>query len=178
MIARQVQSNFPPNVVLPRPIYVLCNYLDTYGYPISGCFEVNTRGDDAESWFPGDSSMQDQIAVFGNSSTGSTYALWLSQTKNANEAPVVMLGAEGEFKALATSSAEFCRLLGCGYDELEWDDLSAPPKCWAETKRLRDWIQQHLQITSPKTGHEIAAAASGYTTPFAEWVTKWQNANL
>ncbi|MDP6444265.1 MAG: hypothetical protein QF805_10790 [Pirellulaceae bacterium] len=89
-----------------------------------------------------------------------------------------MLGSEGELKALATSAHEFTRLLGCGYDELEWDDLSATPACWNETAPLRNWLQQQLQITSPTTGVDIATAANIYSAPFADWVTQWQNANL
>jgi len=122
--------------------------------------------------------MQKQIAVFGNGSTGSTYALWLSETQDPNSAPVVLLGSEGEFKAVATSVLEFCRLLGCGYDELDMDDLSAPPKFWNETERFRDWIYHELHITSPRTGAEISGAANSHSSTFADWVTKWQDANL
>ncbi|PQO45049.1 hypothetical protein [Blastopirellula marina] len=178
MIFQAVQDRFPPGVTLPLPLRSLCDFLDSHGYPIRGCFEINIRDGEAQSWFPGDEAMQNQIAVFGNGSTGSIYALWLAQTTDADRAPVVMLGSEGDFKALATSPLEFCRLLGCGYDELDWDNLSSEPECWDEASPLRHWLQQNLQLSIPRTGAEIAAAAAEITPPFAEWVTKWQEKNL
>ncbi len=135
MIADSVQSCFPDGVRLPNPIRCICEYLDSHGYPISGCFEINTRGDDAASWFPNDANMQRQIAVFGNGSTGSTYALWLTHEPDPDGAPVVVLGSEVDFKDLAESPTAFCRLLCCGYGERAWDDLALSPACWKEAQR-------------------------------------------
>ncbi len=138
MLADSVQSRFPDGVRLPAPIRCICDYVDSHGYPVSGCFELDSRDDEAASWFPGDTGAQRQIAVLGNGSTGSTYALWLTHASSADDAPVVLLGSEGDFKVLAESPIEFCKLLGCGYDELEWDDLSTKPKCWEESRHLRE----------------------------------------
>ncbi len=178
MIADSVQSCFPEGVRLPDPLRCICDFLDANGYPISGCFEINTRGDDAASWFPNDIAMQRQIAVFGNSSTGSSYALWLTHASDPAEAPVVMLGSEGDFKVLAESPAAFCQLLTCGYDELEWDDLSSTPTCADETRPFRQWISDKLALDSPATGEAISQRAAEQFPGFADWVTAWQDENL
>ena len=179
MIVEHLQSGFPEGIVVPMAIRVLCDYLDKFGYPVSGCFEINMRGkEDAISWFPGDLVMQRQIAVFGKGSTGSTYALWLTRNPDPEDAPVVLLGSEGDFLVLALNSCEFCRLLGCGYDELEWDDLSQPPQLWAETGMLRNWLSKTLNVTSPATGGDIVKEANDQYPDFRKWVTKWQAANL
>ena len=178
MIADSVESCFPDGIRLPDAIRCICDFLDANGYPISGCFEINTRGDDAASWFPNDTEMQRQIAVFGNGSTGSTYALWLTHSPDPANAPVVLLGSEGDLKVLAESPVEFCRLLGCGYDELEWDDLSTAPTCFDETASFREWIADKLGLDFPATGDSIAQRAAERFPGFSDWVTVWQNGNL
>lgn len=178
MIADSVQSCFPDGVRLPDAIRCICDFFDANGYPISGCFELNTRGDDAASWFPNNTDIQRQIAVFGNGSTGSTYALWLTHSANPDDAPVVVLGSEGDFKVLAESPAQICQLLACGYDELEWDDLSTTPTCHDETTPFRQWIADKLGLDCPSTGASIAQRADDRFPGFADWVTAWQNGNL
>ncbi|MCA9076460.1 MAG: hypothetical protein KDA93_15650 [Planctomycetaceae bacterium] len=122
--------------------------------------------------------MKGQFAVFGNGSTGSTYALWLRETRNSDLAPVVLLGSEGDFLVLASNADEFCRLLGCGYDELEWDDLTQPPQHWGETHTLREWLRTRCKLDFPATGEEIVKSASERYPDFGEVVRKWQDDNL
>lgn len=178
MLADDVEAKFPPNAALPLPIRTLCDFLDANGYPLSGCFEISTIGDDdMAAWFPQDDAMQSKFAVFGRGSTGSTYALWLIDGNDTNQAPVVVLGSEGELLVLATTPWEFCRLLGCGYDELEWDDLNQPSQTYDEAQPLRDWLKQNLNMDCPTTGSEIVSAAKKKYPGFHDFVTSWQKAN-
>jgi len=179
MLAELVQSNFPEGVALPACLRAVCDYLDAHSYPISGCFEICKHGRQAvEGWFPGAPDIQRQIAVFGNGSTGSLYALWLAPCPNAEAAPVVLLGSEGEFTALAGNALEFCRLLGLGYGEIEYDDLTTPPGDWEATAPLRAWLAARFPIQFPATGEEIAHGARDQHPGFAEWVRAWQDAHL
>jgi hypothetical protein len=157
----------------------VCDYLDAHGYPLSGCFEICTWGrKDAEGWFPNDPATRRQVAIFGRGSTGSSYALWLVPTENPDEAPVVLFGSEGEFIVLASNALEFCRLLGLGYDEVEYDDLAAPPAEWAETAGLRGWLAARFPIDFPATGEAIARAARERHPGFGEWMRRWQAEHL
>lgn len=179
MIADEVQSGFPHGIALPQSIRAVCDYLDEYGYPISGSFEINLCGKDvAASWFRNDEDMTAQFAVFGNGSTGSTYALWLRENRNPEQAPVVLLGSEGDFLVLARNADDFCRLLGCGYDELEWDDVTQPPQHWTETQALRHWLTNRCKLNFPITGDEIVRAARERYPDFGDVVRKWQDDNL
>ena len=178
MLSTEVESKFPPGVSMPPAIRALCDFLDLNGYPISGCFEISTIGDDdMAAWFPNDVSMQRRFAVFGRGSTGSVYALWLRDGDDANSAPVVVLGSEGELLVLATDPVQFCRLLGCGYGELEWDDLTTPSPEWEVTKPLRDWLTPRLTIEFPRTGDSIVASARERYPDFQAFVQSWWDAN-
>jgi hypothetical protein len=179
MLADVVQLNFPDGVSLPKCLRELCDYLDVHGYPLSGCFEICDWGrQDAEGWFPNNPIMQRQVAIFGRGSTGSSYALWLVPNANPDEAPVVLFGSEGEFIVLASNALEFCRLIGLGYPEVEYDDLAAPPKEWAETAKLRNWLAERLPIHFPTTGEDIARAARSQHPNFGGWMRQWQAENL
>jgi hypothetical protein len=179
MLADDVQTNFPEGVKLPACLRAVCDYLDDHGYPLSGCFEICDWGrKDAEGWFPNDPTTQRQVAIFGRGSTGSSYALWLLPNANPDEAPVVLFGSEGEFIVLASNAFEFCRLLGLGYDEVEYDDLAAPPAEWTETAGLRNWLAERFKIDFPTTGEEIARLAREQHTGFGDWMRQWQAANL
>jgi hypothetical protein len=129
-------------------------------------------------WFPNDAATQRHVATFGKGSTGSSYALWLIPTSDPDEAPVVLFGSEGEFLVLASNAFEFCRLLGLGYDEVEYDDLAAPPAKWSETAGLRSWLAERFRIDFPATGAEIARVAGERHPGFGEWMRQWQAANL
>ena len=168
----RVQDGFPPGVRVPDSIATLCEYLDVHGYPLSGCFEINHIGEeDAEQWFS-DVVARRLIGFFGRGSTGSSYALWLTASPDPEEAPVVVLGSEGELLALATSPLEFCRLLGCGYDELDDPqlDFDGVPRCWEETGRLRQWIKEKLGLDTPEVGQKIVSEAAADQEAFIRWM--------
>jgi len=178
MLASAVESKFPPGFKVPAPIKALCDYIDEHGYPLSGCFEISTIGDaDMEAWFPGDTSMQHSFAVFGRGSTGSVYAIWLLDGIAIKDCPVVTLGSEGELLVFATDSLQFCRLLGCGYNELEWDDITLPSPEWGDAEPLRTWLANCMAIDFPKTGAKIVATARQLHPDFAELVQAWWDAN-
>ena len=84
----------------------------------------------------------------------------------------------GDFIVLATNALEFCRLLGLGYNELEWDDLAARPSEWKESQGLRNWLAERLRIDFPPTGEAIARNARERHPGFSDWMTAWQAANL
>ncbi len=179
MLADSVKATFPEGVALPAPIRALCDFLDANGYPLSGCFEISTRGqDDMAEWFPDDAAMQRQFAVFGRGSTGSVYALWLLPGKDSDNSPVIVLGSEGDFLVLAVNAWEFCRLLGCGYEELEWDDLEQPSPKYQEAQPLRDWLKKHLSMECPTIGAAIVSTANANYPGFSEFIRQWQDENL
>lgn len=178
MLADYVESKFPNGIRLPKVIRILCDFIDTNGYPLSGCFEISTIGDDdMRAWFPTDMRMQQSFAVFGRGSTGSVYAIWLQDGTDVESSPIVVLGSEGELLVMATDPKQFCRLLGCGYNELEWDDLSKPSAEWADANLLRQWFDDRMEIDFPAVGAEIISAARTQYPDFPLFIQSWWDAN-
>lgn len=130
------------------------------------------------AWFPNDAAMQNKFAVFGRGSTGSVYAFWMIAGNDSGNAPVVVFGSEGECLVLATNPWEFCRLLACGYDELEWDDLDQPSPTSDGAQPLRDWLKKHLTMEFPTTGVSIVSLAKELYPEFCKFVRDWHDANL
>lgn len=179
MLADVVQSNFPDGVMLPDCLRAVCDYVDVHGYPISGCFEICDWGrKESESWFPNDPVTRSQVPIFGRGSTGSSYALWLVPTPDPNDAPVVLFGSEGQFVVLASNAFEFCRLLGLGYTEVEYDDLVGPPAEWVTTAKFRSWLAARFTMDFPPTGELIAREARNRHAAFGDWMRRWQAENL
>lgn len=177
-LAGEVESKFPRGTSMPDAIRSLCDYIDTNGYPLSGCFEISTIGDDdMRAWFPNDPTMQQEFAVFGRGSTGSVYAIWLQDGIDVDSSPVVVLGSEGELLVMAADSIQFCRLLGCGYNELEWDDLTKPAAQSNDTKPLREWLTNRMDLNFPATGDEIVLTARTQYPNFPSFIQTWWDAN-
>lgn len=178
MLADDVESKFPPGVKMPVAIRALCDFLDTNGYPLSGYFEISTIGDDdLRAWFPNDPTMQRRFAVFGRGSTGSVYAIWLRDGTDVDSSPVIVLGSEGESLVMAANSLEFCRLLGCGYNELEWDDLTQPSPESDDAQPLREWLDSRFDIDFPARGDEIVSAARTQCPNFSAFIQTWWDMN-
>jgi hypothetical protein len=169
-LATRLQEAFPPGILLPRGIEVLCEYLDAHGYPISGCFEIDAVHGvaEVEHWFRPEA--RGRVAVFGRGADGTAYALWLCGGRNPVNAPVVMLGSEGDVAVLAATPLAFCSLLGCGYDELGVDPFGEPPGSQEETAPLREWLKDNLGLDCPNSGEEIVAAAPEGLPDFHAWV--------
>ena len=178
MLADDVESKFPRGITMPDTIRALCDYLDTNGYPLSGCFEISTIGDDdMQAWFPNDPAMQRRFVVFGRGSTGSVYAIWLRDGTDVDSSPVIVLGSEGELLVMAETPMEFCRLLGCGYNELEWDDLTQPSPESNDAQPLREWLVNRFDIDFPATGDKIVSTARTRYPDFPSFIQSWWDAN-
>ena len=172
MKAEQIEATFPLGHRLPEPIVSICQFLETNGYPISGCFELSLIGmNDLKGWFPDRPEVYQQFLPFGRGACGDVYALWLHGSGvQPDTAPVVMFGSEGELLVLASSALEFCRLLCLGYSEIGLDDPSSAPSDFAETEPFRRYILERYSFTLPETAAPIMAAAKASAPSFADFV--------
>ena len=76
MNASEIEATFPNGQRLPRPIADICIFLESNGYPISGCFELSAIGmGDLKAWFADDPSAYEQFLPFGRGACGDVYAL-------------------------------------------------------------------------------------------------------
>lgn len=129
---------------------------------------------DVAGWFKNDEAAQAALLPFGRGACGDIYAIWLTDGLSPAEAPVIMLGSEGQLEVLAVTSAEFCRLLCLGYSEIGLEELDADPTDYEETKRFRDYIQAKYHFDFPPTASPIVEKARGLFPTFAAWVAEHQ----
>lgn len=113
---------------LPERLARLKHASRRWGY-FAGNFEWETDGPaSATAWFAGKAAPAASFRVFGHEGSGGLYALWLREGARSapDQAPVVLLGSEGETKVLASTVDEFLSLLALDLDDLGvFDDLSA-----------------------------------------------------
>lgn len=164
------EQTFPKTIAVPDPLVRLRQWLETSGYPISGCFELRTDDCGAiHHWF-GTDSILDRLAMFGAGADGSPYAIWL---QDDGRTPIVHMGSEGVKNfVLAPDFVQFLRLLAIGYDEIGFDDLSVPPTGKDVNPDFRDWVQTTFSVNIPVTGSEIAEPAKRNHQDFEAWIQR------
>lgn len=171
MIQEQIEATFPGGQKLPEPLSLVCAFLDRAGYPLSGCFELSTIGrDDLEHWFQKTPEAVNEFLPFGRGACGDVYALWLTETSDPSQAPVVIFGSEGELSALAVNAFEFCRALCLGYSEFGLEEHTGPGEDYEETGPLRDFLTQRLGFSLPESGAAVIAEARAKYPKFKAWV--------
>ena len=157
----KIAAHAPQGTILPPELRAVCDELDRVGYPISGWMKI--RPDDVGglvAWFDSDSEMASQFASFGAGPDGSFLAFWLLDGRDAEDAPIVHLGSEGDHcMVVARNFREFLRLFAIGYDELGFDDLSQPPKEPESANWLRSMVRERYSLDIPETGADIVSAA-------------------
>lgn len=171
MIGKDIEATYPAGQTLPEPLRALCAFLDEHGYPLSGCFELSTIGlEDLNHWFKKTPHATEEFLPFGRGACGDVYAIWLTEQRTPQDAPVVIFGSEGELKALAVTSLEFCRLLCFGYSELGLEDHTGPGEEFEEARPLRDFMIQRYGFELPENGAVIIDEAQKQFPGFKAWV--------
>jgi hypothetical protein len=168
MTPNDLATSFPDNIQLPSELHALCQWLETHGYPISGHFEMQVHSDETlKNWFGSDKAAG-YLACFGQNGDGSLYCLW---KQDDGRLPVVHLGSEGQNNVvLASNALEFLRLLAIGYNEIGFEDLSAPPEGNGVNPAFQNWLITTFNTPIPKTGNEIVLPAQTSYENFQAWI--------
>jgi hypothetical protein len=116
-----------------------------------------------------------QFAAFAAGPDGSIVGLWLYAGPDSSRAPVVHLGSEGQHNfVLASDIREFLELLGIGYGELGFDDLSLEPTEAETADALRAWLLQEFGIRPPRIARPLVQAAQSRHPSLENWIREWQ----
>jgi hypothetical protein len=175
MKCTDIEATFPGGHRLPRPIVDICSFLETNGYPISGCFELSTIGmADLREWFRKQPSVCEQFLPFGRGACGDVYALWLTGDLAPDCAPVVMFGGEGELEVLASDAEQFCRLLCLGYSEIGLDNPADEPSEFDEAEPFRRFMLARYNFELPENAVPIIDDARALFPSFKKWVENRQ----
>jgi hypothetical protein len=166
--ADEIEAKFSPRIALPHELRQLCSWVQTHGYPISGCFEIRANYYDAIRYWFGKDTVTDRFGMFGAGADGSLYNLWI---QDDGRIPIVHMGSEGENNfVLASNFKEFLRLLAVGYDEIGFDDLSVPPKSEDINPEFQSWVRETFQVSIPTVGTEITLPAQAQHQDFQAWI--------
>ena len=104
----------------------------------------------ALAWFDGRREAATRFRVFGQEASGGLYAFWLREGRQPPDAPIVLLGSEGETRVIASNEDEFLALLACDIADLGMDDDE--PSGSPDHERYVAWLDE--QGLSPASDPE------------------------
>ncbi|AFY38858.1 hypothetical protein Lepto7376_2586 [[Leptolyngbya] sp. PCC 7376] len=165
----EIQKYFPLSISFPEELGLLCNWVETNRYPISGYFQLRAGdGQDFYWWFRSHKA-DERLALFGAGSDGSMYCIW---KQDDGREPIVHLGSEGdEVKVLAGNMKDFIALLAIGYSEIGCEDMTKHPvKNEYLHPNFQSWVESEFGIEIPSVGLAIVKPAQESHQNFREWV--------
>ncbi len=176
MPANKLAKSFPQSIPCPEPLQKLYDFEQKLGKreTISGLFELSLHNDNAvANMFTHDRAVG-HIAIFGQASDGSSYAVWL---RPDGKLPVIRLDSEWQSNSVIASDAlEFLRLLAIGYDEIGgYTDHSVPPDGDGRNPEFQTWVRKTFAVTIPKIGDEIITPAVMANDDLQTWIDQLQN---
>jgi hypothetical protein len=134
-----------------------------------GAFAGNFEfADDPErsalAWFDGRREAAARFRVFGQEGSGGLYAFWLREGRQPPDAPIVLLGSEGETRVIASNEDEFLALLACDIADLGMydDEPSGSP----DHERYLAWLDE--QGLSPASDPEETMVSAELAHPGLE----------
>jgi hypothetical protein len=135
-----------------------------------GCF--NLVGDFTDSAPIVDGSpLRDQFALFARLPEGSVVGCWYGAGGRAANAPIVLLGSEGQHEIIATSLEGLLAKIAFQRFEQdeEWTDFTPHEDAEDATDELAEWLVNRLD---GKDLEGLAARPTGLQG-FGRWMTKW-----
>ncbi len=162
MDANALAGSFPSSIPFPPELLLLCHWVCSHGYPISGFFQLCEHDEEIlQIWFGTDQAVG-HLAQFGSGPDGSLYCIWRQPD---GRMPVVHMGSEGQNNfVLAANAVDFLRLLALGYDEIGFDDLRSPPVGERMNPSFKAWVSETFKVAIPEIGAEITEPAHARMT--------------
>src|SRR5579872_251395 len=159
---------------LPDRLARLKSASASWGF-FAGNFEFEEdRTASALAWFDGRQDAARRFLVFGHEGSGGLYAIWLQRGRPVDDAPVVLLGSEGDVRVLAANVDAFLSLLALDLVDLGTSDgLSAQDPMGSEDHaRYEAWLRSEGldRAIEPERGMLAARAAFPGLAKFVERV--------
>jgi len=107
---------------------------------------VELKHDVSDYWFSDkekEARMSQEFVGIGQMGEGSMAAIWLIEGRNLSNAPVVLIGSEGEVSVLANNYKNFMLLAGMGYNMYELHEVENPAGAPEEVafQPFLDWVE-------------------------------------
>ena len=130
--------------------------------------DVDDSDDQIEAWFDGKVPQDMRFTVFAMDATGGLYAIWQRNDETIDDAPVVLLGSEGEGVAIAKNGQSFLEAMSSGlgispfdgqwYDELEHVEEEEDEfiEEMERRQRFQTWFKEQTDVHVARKPNEIS----------------------
>jgi hypothetical protein len=182
----QYEKNFLPHSVPPSIAKLVAFEAKQDGFFSSG-FELAVDDKSGiKTWCDEAEFLSALFPIGAANGSGSTYALWLAQGEDLENAPVVVFGDEGGVHVVAENVRSLLRILTfdsepmIDHDEVSFykDEDDHEPSDGAE--EYVAWLLKEFELKPVESEQEVdklvTAAQKKYSTLFATWMKKYYEA--
>lgn len=161
-----VRRAFPPGIEPPQLLLDFAAWLEGRPWGSVGCFDLVGQFSDTAPIFDG-SPLRENFGVFMRLPEGSAVGAWYGAGLDAGNAPIVVLGSEGQNQILAKSLEGL--LAQIASRSFEDSDFAPHEDVEEATDELADWLEERF------SGNDL----EGFMEPpsglpdFGRWVEKW-----
>jgi hypothetical protein len=173
-----IHEIIPPGVTMPPKLEKLLTWLSTQPHGSIGYMEfAGNRFDDY--WIENGSKLAEKFILFARLGDGTTVGYWLYDGRTIDNAPIVLIGSEGDLEILASNLEEFLAGLindnHASHSELtaEKDEDDAD---WVDRRpELAVFLKTAFGFTVDKN-IDYQKAAQNKHPDFKKWMMDWGDA--
>src|SRR5258708_38924750 len=158
-----IRRSFPPGIEAPPLLLDFAAWLQGRAWGSVGCFSLVGDFTDSAPIVDG-SPLRDQFALFARLPEGSVVGCWYGIGGRAANAPIVVLGSEGQHEIIATSLEGLLAKIALQRFEAdeEWTDFTPHEDVDDLTDELADWLAERLAAKSLGKLGEPPVGAAGF----------------
>jgi len=165
-----VRRAFPPGIEVPPLLLDFAAWLKGRPWGSVGCFSLSGQFTDNAPVFDG-SPLRNNFALFIRLPEGSAAGAWYRPGVPPENAPIVVLGSEGEYEILAPSLKGLLAKIAVQRfeEDRKWTDFTPHEDAEDATGELARWLSKRLGVADLRP---LTETPSGQPD-FAGWVSKW-----
>jgi hypothetical protein len=165
-----VRRAFPLHIEPPHLLLDFAAWLDGRLWGSIGCFDLVGQFSEQAPIVDG-SLLRNDLALFLHLPDGSAVGSWCLPAIGPEDAPIVVLGSEGQREILASSLAGLLAKIALQRfeEEGEWSDFTPHEDSEDATGELADWLRERF---GSEDLERIAELPTGLPD-FAGWLGKW-----
>ncbi|CAN7755159.1 hypothetical protein LJR220_002487 [Bradyrhizobium sp. LjRoot220] len=165
-----IRRAFPPGTEAPQLLIDFAGWLKGRDWGNAGCYELVGDFSDNAPIVDG-SQLRDKFALFARLPEGSVVGAWYGAGTSPANAPIVVLGSEGQYEIFAASLEGLLAKIAIQRFEEDqvWTDFTPHEEAEDETGELAGWLVKRIRVrdlrrlTEPPTG----------LPDFGQWMQQW-----
>ena len=157
-----IRRAFPPGTEVPPLLIDFAGWLKGRDWGNAGCYELVGDFSDNAPIVDG-SPLRDQFALFARLPEGSVVGAWYGAGTSAANAPIVVLGSEGQYEIIAASLEGLLAKIAIQRfeEDVAWTDFTPHEDAEDETDELADWLVKRLARERPEEFDRAADGTAG-----------------